>query len=406
MYNLDSDEIQGNYALMLRAAQQEALSPSSPTIGAGQTAICLLQFRIKASNPNVPPLQPIKRDGDSAGAAARNAVESGKYRIACHALIIDSDAGSIGQSGLEHSSHCLPSPFAKSSITKNDYILLARRFPIYVGDYIEPSGQTAGDGVSKIQLEPGMSIRVWDNDVQGGVYGTITEVLDTERAITQLPDGTIRALFNGGEGGLDGSSGDLHDPVLEQYRILRNPEDWPRSQISEDPPRPWSSLDVAEEMHGPGQRRVSQGPVSDEIPPPELEEGWSLVQRWRNLIQGDSNDYTDDILGNDIRGHSYVVFKEGAKVTVYESAQSYGFRTPTIVWEDIGDRHRGYTVAVQSMPGKSCNGCAPPDFAKVIGSGKFRTWVDGARLPCVTFTACFLLETWNPDVVDLDQQED
>ena len=307
---------------------------------------------------------------------------------------------------MEHSSHCLPSPFAKSSITKNDYILLARRFPIYVGDYIEPSGQTAGDGVSHVHLEPGMSIRVWDNDVQGGMYGTITKVLDTERVITQLPDGTIRALFNGGEGGLDGSSGeagDLHNPVLEQYRNLRNPEDWPRSQISESPPQPWSALDVAAEMHGPGSRRISLGPVSDEVPPPELEEGWSLVQRWRGIIQGDSSDYNDDILGSNIRGHSYVVFKEGSKVTAYESAQSYGFRTPIIVWEDIDHmaRHRYYTVSVQSMPGQSSS----PDFAKAIAPGKFRTWVTAAKLPCITFTACFLLETWNPGAVDFDQQE-
>lgn len=208
MYNLDSDEIQGNYGLMIRAAQQEALAPSSPTIGADQTAICLLQFRIKASNPNVPPLQPARRDGEPAGEKARKAEEAGKYRIACHAMIVDNDVASIGQSGLEHSSHCLPSPFAKSRITKNDYILLARRYPIYVGKYIDPAtGQEVGDGPAAIHLEPGMSIRVRDNDVQGGMYGTITEILDTERVITQLPDGTIRALFNGGEGGLGGPGG-------------------------------------------------------------------------------------------------------------------------------------------------------------------------------------------------------
>ena len=45
-YELSSGELQGNPELLVRAAQTEALAPSSPTVGVVQNAIVLLAFKI------------------------------------------------------------------------------------------------------------------------------------------------------------------------------------------------------------------------------------------------------------------------------------------------------------------------------------------------------------------------
>jgi hypothetical protein len=206
MYSLDDGNLQGNPRLMIRAAIQEAKAPSNPTIGVVQSAICLLAFRIRASSPNVPPMQPIKRDTASGATDARQSEEAGKWRIACHAMIADLDAGSLVRSGLDHSSHCLPSPFAKVGMKKNDYILLARRFPIYVGGYCDETGMNSEDGTPSI-LSPGDALRVVDNDVQGGMYGTIIEQLDAGMVKMQFRDSELRDLFGGGEGGAGGPGG-------------------------------------------------------------------------------------------------------------------------------------------------------------------------------------------------------
>ena len=202
MYNLDSDEIQGNYALMLRAAQQEAIAPSNPSIGVVQAAVCLFSFKIKDSNPNVPPLQAIASDTPANSESARKAERAGKYRIACHAMIADLDGGSITKSGLDHSSHCLPNPFTSGrSISKNDYFRLAKKFPIYVGGYVDAAGGAAEASVEVPgKIGPGTGLVVMDNDVQGGMYGTIIEQLETGLTATQFVDGPLRDLFNGAEG--------------------------------------------------------------------------------------------------------------------------------------------------------------------------------------------------------------
>ena len=202
MYNLDSDDIQGNYALMMRAAQQEALAPSSPTIGAVHDAICLFSFKIRDNHPNVPPIQPIKRHYHPDGARTERAARSGKWRVAAHVLIGEYSSDSVGPSGMDHSAHCLPNPFEQRTISKKEYIRMAKRFPIYVGGYLNAEGNdTVGNGLSPGFIGPGSALRVRDNDVQGGMHGTILEHIDTAHVKTQFVDGDLRGLFNGAEAG-------------------------------------------------------------------------------------------------------------------------------------------------------------------------------------------------------------
>jgi len=203
MYNLDEGDLQGNYSLMVRAAQQEALAPSSPTIGVTHDAICLFAFKIRDNAPNVPPIQPIKRHIPAGGDEAEKTARSGKWRIAVHALIGEYDSDAIGPSGMEHAAHCLPNPFDQKSISKADYVRLAKRFPIYVGGYLDENGRdlVSANEQSMGFISPGTALRVRDNDVQGGMYGTVLDQLDTGKVQTQFVQGDLKSLFDGSEGG-------------------------------------------------------------------------------------------------------------------------------------------------------------------------------------------------------------
>ena len=201
MYNLDEGDIQGNPELLIRAGQQEAIAPSNPSIGNVQTAICLFPFKIRDSSPNVPPMQPIMRDAAHGATSARRVERAEKWRLACHAMIVDLDADAQGQvSGLEHSSHCIPDPFSVTGISKTDFIIQARRYPIYVGGYINPDTNQPDDSMAFPEpLRPGTAIVVRDNDVQGGMHGTIMSILETPNTDTQFRAGPIRELaFAGG----------------------------------------------------------------------------------------------------------------------------------------------------------------------------------------------------------------
>ena len=208
MHNLDEGDIQGNPELLVRAVQQEGLAPSNPSTGKLQTAICLFPFKIKDSSPNVPPRQPVLRDAaadQSSATSARRVERSTKWRLACHAMIVDLDSDAQSQvSGLEHSSHCIPDPFAKSGISKTEFIMSAKKYPVYVGGYLDPATNQPEESLAFPEpLRVGTSIAVVDNDVQGGVYGTIVALLETSNTDTQFRAGPIRSINFGGGAPVD-----------------------------------------------------------------------------------------------------------------------------------------------------------------------------------------------------------
>ena len=173
MYNIDASDVQGSPEYLLIAAQQEALAPSSPTIGMIQDAVCLMVFKIPDDSPNVPEVLPITRNNPGTNAEeAKNASKvekSSKFRIAIHAMILSHDSSDVTQASLDHSSHCLPNILEMSNLTAEEYLHLAKKYPIYVGDYEDRAGVTMAN------IRRGSAVRVRDNDVQGGVYGSIME---------------------------------------------------------------------------------------------------------------------------------------------------------------------------------------------------------------------------------------
>ena len=198
MYNLDSGDLQGNPELLIRAAQQEALAPQSSTIGIAQDAIVLLAFKIKDNAPNVPELATKTRTvGPSAeSAAAETALANSRYRIACHAMIQSPSSDDIYDAQLSHSSHNLPNPFLQENLSVDEYFFLAKKYPIYVGDYIHgDSNASVGPSLMASSLSPGTPIVVRDNDVQGGVFGSIMSVRSFGAVDIQFAAPDLRTLF-------------------------------------------------------------------------------------------------------------------------------------------------------------------------------------------------------------------
>ena len=398
MHNLDSSDIQGNHSLMIRAAQQEALAPSSPTIGTVHDAICLFAFKIRDDAPNVPPIQPIKRHVPAGGDEAEKAARAGKWRIAAHALIGEYSSDSLGPSGMEHAAHCLPNPFEQDPISKSDYVRLAKRYPIYVGGYLAANGR---DPISSNDLfvgmiQPGTALRVRDNDVQGGMHGTILQQLDTGDVETQFRSGDLRGLFDGSEGAL-GSSAD-YGPVTDQYQAL-DTTFWELANVI-DVSQPWSALDAAESLVGPNGERGYVTNVQSVSPVPELAVGWNVVQRWTGLNLGSGPSADDDSVDvGRSAGHTYLAHKaEAGTVTVVQSSKTTGYRNQNLEWGGTvasGDV-TGYSVMVSPIALSSDAGMS------LLGTTEFAAWVSDNKLPCCTFVACFLQEASEPGRVDFN----
>ena len=207
-YELSSGDLQGSPELLVRAAQVEALAPSSPTIGVIQDAIVLLVFKIPATAPNVPEMLPVAIDAGSPteeSKKARRFEKSGKFRVACHAIIHSPETSDVSDAQLEHSSHCMPNPLDIPNITAEQYYFWSKKYPIYVGDFIEDNSEEVG---GQGRITRGSAIRVRDNDVQGGVYGNIMEVLNTPFEMPTFGSGPINGMFSDGSEPINANGGD------------------------------------------------------------------------------------------------------------------------------------------------------------------------------------------------------
>jgi len=398
MYNLDEDDLQGSYSLMVRAAQQEALAPSNPTIGAVNDAICLVSFRIRDNAPNVPPIQPIARHSATGGEEAEKSARSGKWRLAVHALVGSVNAEDVETYGLEHPSHCIPNIFKRRNLTKAKYLREARRFPIYVGGYVDESGadEVSVDDMLSGHVKAGTALRVRDNDVQGGMYGTILQRLDTGDVETQFIESDLRSMFDGSEGPL-GEAGGL-DPVTEQYRD-QDPEWWELANII-DSSQPFSANDAAETLAGSNGDRRYVPNVQEASPVPELSVGWNVIQRWSRLNLGSGPTADDDSVDpGKSTGHTYLAhLDEAGTVTVVQSSKSLGYRNQILEWGGTvasGDV-TGYAVMVSPIALSSDAGMS------LLGMTSFAAWVSDNKLPCCTFVACFLREAIAPGLVSFD----
>ncbi len=222
-YELSSGELQGNPELLVRAAQTEALAPSSPTIGVIQDATVLLAFKIPANAPNVPEMLPVAIDAGAPTEEAKKARrrEKGqKFRVAVHAIIQSPESSDISESQLEHSSHCMPNPLEISNITAEEYFFWSKKYPIYVGDFIEDNSEEVG---GQGRITRGTSIRVRDNDVQGGVYGNIVEVLNTPFVRPTFGGGPLNSLFADGSEPINADGGDQSDqpnPFIDPFEYV------------------------------------------------------------------------------------------------------------------------------------------------------------------------------------------
>ena len=194
-YELTSGDLQGSPELLVRAAQNEALAPSSPTIGVVQDAIALLVFKIPANAPNVPEMLPTAMDpgaDPNESVEKRRAEKAGKFRVAVHAIIHSPETSDVSDAQLEHSSHCMPNPLEIPNITAEQYLFWSKKYPIYVGDFIEDNSEEVG---GQGRVTRGSAIRVRDNDVQGGIYGSIMEVMNTPLTMPEFGQGPLHDLF-------------------------------------------------------------------------------------------------------------------------------------------------------------------------------------------------------------------
>jgi hypothetical protein len=171
LHNIDAED---DSRLLVRTANREAIAPSTSTVGKEFDAICLFGFAIKDSAVNVPPIG-IREMHPGAGASSKEAMEllnQSRYRIACHAMPIDPGEDS-DQPLASHSTGFLKNPFREAK-SKEEFLLWSTKFPIYVGDYAD-----SGPG-SDVGPLPGTHLRVRDNSVQGGTYGSIIDIYNSK----------------------------------------------------------------------------------------------------------------------------------------------------------------------------------------------------------------------------------
>jgi hypothetical protein len=397
--NHDADSVQGNPGLLVKSSIKEAGAPASNTIGIPFEGICLFSFIIPDTAPNVPDVVRTARHNAKDGVQPEQNYRSGLYRIACHGMPTTNDASTTFMGSPEESLR--PDPLLAKS--REEYYALSKLYPVYVGEYIDEGGNhPEASNMMGENLMPGSPLLLVDNDVQGGVYGSIIMKFPLPDGMPpmQFAPAEIRALFSGGEGPI--VSGPLDDHVLEQYR-LQDPSFWTQANII-DSSQPWSALDSARNILGaepPFDFYDSVASVSESAPVPELYAGWSVVQRWSKLNLGTNTSRIDDdsVIPGKSKGHTYLVHKNSSgQVTVVQSSKSLGYRRNVSSWGGTdagGFDATGYSVGVQPLR------LADQEGFDVL-TGEFNSWASANNLPCCTFVAAFLREASSPGEVSFE----
>jgi hypothetical protein len=397
--NHDADSIQGNPGLLIKASIKETSAPSSNTVGIPFEGTCLFSFIIPDTAPNIPQSVPIARHNAKDASDPERSYRDGLYRIACYGMPRTNESSTTLRGSREDTP--LPDPLLAK--TREEYFTISKLYPVYVGEYIDAGSNTPeGTNLPGSNILPGQPLMLVDNDVQGGVYGSILMKIPLPDGMPrmQFAPSEIRALFTGGEGGVI-TSGPLDDYVLEQYR-LQDPNFWILANVI-DSSQPWSALDAAQSVLGAsapfGESEIVPS-VSEDSPVPELLPGWNVVQRWAKLKLGSNvTDANDDSVDSSSKGHTYLVHKsETGTVTVVQSSKTRGYRQNVSSWGGTnagGVDATGYSVGVQSLS------LANQEGFDVI-TGEFKSWASSSNLPCCTFVAAFLREASNPGVVSFE----
>lgn len=130
------------------------------------------------------------------------------------------------------------------------------------------------------------------------------------------------------------------------YSRLPGNLQWWRDMNVWDGERPWSAVDRARDsVSSTGFSRFDTR-VKDLAPP--LDDGWTLVQRWRGLDGQETQSPDDDSFVNGASGHTYLVFKSGTSVRVVQSSVSKGYRDSTGTWTGSAGLD-GYSVGITHL---------------------------------------------------------
>lgn len=115
-----------------------------------------------------------------------------------------------------------------------------------------------------------------------------------------------------------------------------------------DPSQPWSALEAARALWGGPEMRYASL-VGKDQPAPALRFGWNVVQRWKQLDEGESPSPDDDsVVVGVSTGHTYLAYRFDHEVTIYQSSTSRGYRCDQGTWEGTAGLD-GYAVAVQPI---------------------------------------------------------
>ena len=270
---------------------------------------------------------------------------------------------------------------------QQEYIKRILRFPSFQISSV--ANKTNKSLLEECQEGSVVNIRFTDSNRR---LGYVTELItegNWSEAIKNSGVGGAAAAHNAGNGVYTEP-----DPTVAAYAQL-NPGYFGPANIR-DLNQPWSSLDAAKSLVG-GGARIYQDVVNTENPAPDLPQGWSVIQRWKNISLGEPGNPNDDTVpSSGASGHTYLAFKDSSgSVTIYESSTSKGWRvSPNKDWKrDV----KNYGIGIQPI------NITSDQVNNLLGPTLFQSWVEGTPLPCCTMVACFLLEIKNPGVVSLGE---
>jgi hypothetical protein len=266
---------------------------------------------------------------------------------------------------------------------KPEYIKRVLRFPSFQIDSV--ADKTKKSLIEGCQEGSTVYISFIDSNLRRGHITGLKTGGNWSEAIKNSGVGGAAAAHNAGNGVYTEP-----DPTVAAYEQL-NPGYFAPANVR-DVNQPWSALDAAKSLVG-GGARIYQDVVNTENPAPDLPQGWSVIQRWKNISLGDPGNPDDDTVpSSGASGHTYLAFKDSSgSVTIYESSTSNGWRvSPNKDWKsDVNN----YGIGIQPI------NITDEQVSNLLGPTMFQAWVEGTPLPCCTMVACFLLEIKNPGIV-------